>query len=138
MYFIYYCFCFIIFLRKQLLKSLPIREVSSVFVKFVNKKKKFNLFKSCAKMSILPKNILILFVLAIHFGLQEAAKVLIVFPFPSFSHYAIGEALGSYTAGSGHNVVFLNPFPGHRQKLKGWHPMQLDKFLEISDGKFLY
>lgn len=67
----------------------------------------------------------------------NCAKILLVFPAVSKSHFLVGEALTLGLAEAGHNVTILSAYD-YKPKLPNVEAVQLTGVLEMAEGKHIF
>ncbi|XP_065157276.1 UDP-glycosyltransferase UGT5-like [Atheta coriaria] len=66
-------------------------------------------------------------------GISNGSKILGIFPFPSKSHYIIGEALLRGLAERGHDVTMISPFTLDKP-IKNYQDVVIDGMLELKEA----
>lgn len=80
---------------------------------------------------------LVFVLLAFSIALADSAKLLAVFPVPSKSHYAIGEATMRALNDAGHEVTMISAIEP-KKPIKNYRQIKIDNILEtMSKGELL-
>ena len=71
--------------------------------------------------------------LSIFFIQVNGLKVLGIIPFPSKSHFAIGNGIIESLVDAGHEVTVMSPYP-QKAKRENYHEIDVSKILEIFES----
>lgn len=72
-------------------------------------------------------------VLSINYNQVNGLKVLGIIPFPSKSHFAIGNGIIESLVDAGHEVTVMSPYP-QRKNRPNYNEIDVSKILEIFES----
>jgi hypothetical protein len=67
----------------------------------------------------------------------NSAKILVVAPMPSYSHFTVAFRLGKELSDRGHQVTTISPYP-LQVPIENYRDVSVEENIEIMDGKLLF